>query len=279
MSEEKPKRVKKEKSKARKIIEWVVFGLFGILFAFVLVGNISSMIHKDENYGQSIRYGFGTFVILTTSMEPDIPKDSAIITYKEDVSIFKDRLAKGEIVDVTFANIATGIEFEPDTPEFKRANGGQQIVSNQIMTHRLKEIHEDPSVPFGEGRFILITTGINNHGEYALIGQYQLFTEKQYLGTVKVVNTALGGFMNFVSSPFGLLVLLLIPAGYLIVVSSIDIFKAVKEDENASQATNNNVSSERLSKISDKDKERLKKELLEEMMKAKKEEKKDERKE
>lgn len=276
MSEEKPKRVKKEKSKARKIIEWVVFGLFGILFAFVLVGNISSMIHKDENYGQSIRYGFGTFVILTTSMEPDIPKDSAIITYKEDVSIFKDRLAKGEIVDVTFANIATGIEFEPDTPEFKRANGGQQIVSNQIMTHRLKEIHEDPSVPFGEGRFILITTGINNHGEYALIGQYQLFTEKQYLGTVKVVNTALGGFMNFVSSPLGLLVLLLIPAGYLIVVSSIDIFKAVKEDENASQATNNNVSSERLSKISDKDRERLKKELLEEMMKAKKEEKKDE---
>lgn len=276
MSEEKPKRVKKEKSKARKIIEWVVFGLFGILFAFVLVGNISSMIHKDENYGQSIRYGFGTFVILTTSMEPDIPKDSAIITYKEDVSIFKDRLAKGEIVDVTFANIATGIEFEPDTPEFKRANGGQQIVSNQIMTHRLKEIHEDPSVPFGEGRFILITTGINNHGEYALIGQYQLFTEKQYLGTVKVVNTALGGFMNFVSSPLGLLVLLLIPAGYLIVVSSIDIFKAVKEDENASQATNNNVSSEHLSKISDKDRERLKKELLEEMMKAKKEEKKDE---
>ena len=273
MMSEKPKREKKEKSKARKIIEWIIFGVFGVLFAFVLVGNISSMIHKDENYGQSIRYGYGTFVILTTSMEPDIPKGSAIITYKEDVASFKDRLAKGEIVDVTFANIALGIDFEPDTPEFKRVNGGQQIVSNQIMTHRLKEIHEDPTVPYGEGRFILITTGINNHGEYALIGQYQLFTEKQYLGTVKVANSALGGFMNFVSSPFGLLILLLIPAGYLIVVSSIDIFKAVKEDENATQAAS---SGEHLSNISDKEKERLKKELLEEMIKAKKEEKKDE---
>lgn len=278
MSETRPKRVKKEKSKGRKIFEWILFSVFGALVAFILIGNVISITKREENYGQSIRYGVGTFVILTTSMEPDIPKDSAIITYKEDVSVFKERLARNEIVDITFANINIGIDFEPDTPEFKRVNGGQQVVSNQIMTHRLREVHEDTSVPFGQGRYIFVTSGINHGGVGSLIGQYQILTEKQYLGTVKIANSGLGHFMNFVSSPFGLLLLLLVPAGYLIVVSSIDIFKAVKEDEKATEVITSN-NGDKLNKISDADRERLKKELLEEMMKEKlqkKEEKKDE---
>ena len=41
MSEQvKEKRVKKPKSKARKIIEWVLTGIFLALFAFVLAGQI-----------------------------------------------------------------------------------------------------------------------------------------------------------------------------------------------------------------------------------------------
>ena len=50
-------KTKKPKSKARKIIEWVLFGIFGFACAVVLAANISAMVNKKKNYGQSIRFG------------------------------------------------------------------------------------------------------------------------------------------------------------------------------------------------------------------------------
>ena len=265
-------KVKKPKSKARKIVEWVLFGIFGVLFAFVLAGNISGMIHKDENYGQQIRFGYGSFIVLTTSMEPEIPKDSAIITYKEKVESFTSRFTKGETVDLTFVNIEVNIAFEPDTPAFKRVNGGRSVVSNQVMTHRLREVHVDDSVEYGNGKYIFITAGINTGGDYSLEGQYQIFTEKQYLGVVKISNTALGKVFNFIASPIGLIILLLIPAGYLIVVSGMDIFKTLKTAEEKEASASKD---DRLSNLSEEQRAKLKKELLDEMLKQKKGEKKD----
>ncbi len=271
------KKVKKEKSKGRKIVEWILFGIFGLLFAAVVAGNISGIVHRDEHYGQLIRFGFGNFIVLTNSMEPDIPQDSAIITFKEDVNSVKERFDRGETIDLTFMNIPIDIDFEPDTLEFKRINGGTAVYSNAVMTHRLKEIHIREDVPFGQGRYIFVTTGINNGGDYALIGQYQISTEKQYLGVVKVSNVFLGGLFNFVASPIGLIILLLVPALYLIVMSSIDIFKQLKEAEAKEQAVAASPEqSARLAGLSDEDRERLKKELLDEMIAQKRGDKKDE---
>jgi hypothetical protein len=71
----------------------------------------------------------------------------------------------------------------------------------------------------------------------------------------------------------GLIILLLIPAGYLIITSSIDIVKALKEkEETETSGTSNNAPSS-LDNIKGADRERLKKELLEEMMNKKKEKK------
>ena len=265
-------KVKKPKSKTRKIVEWVLFGIFGVLFAFVLAGNISGMIHKDENYGQQIRFGYGSFIVLTTSMEPEIKKDSAIITYKESPESFVDRFARGETVDLTFMNIEIYVDFEPDTPQFKRVNGGRPVVSNQVMTHRLREVHVDNSIEYGQGRYLFVTAGINTGGDWSLEGQYQIFTEKQYLGVVKVHNAFLGKVFNFVASPIGLIILLLIPAGYLIVVSGIDIYRTMKTAEEKEEQS---AKIGHLSNISDEERARLKQELLDEMIKQKKGEKKD----
>ena len=265
-------KIKKPKSKARKIIEWVLFGVFGVLGAFVLAANVSSMIHKKDNYGQSIRFGMGTFVILTSSMEPDIGQGTMIITMKEDVSKFQERLDKNENVDITFANVNCGIDYKPSDSKFV-----DEIVTNQVMTHRLQEVHENPGVEYGKGRYYFVTAGINTGGAHSLEGQYQIFTEAQYLGTVKVVSSFLGGFMSFVSSPLGLIVILLIPAGYLIVVSAKDIFKALKESEEGddnNSTPSGNGGGDHLNNISKADRERLKNELLEEMIKANKEGKK-----
>ena len=71
-----------------------------------------------------------------------------------------------------------------------------------------------------------------------------------------------------------LIILLLIPAVYLLVSSSIDIFKTLKESEEKEEAeSSNRVADERLSSLSEEDRARLKKELLNEMVKAKREEK------
>lgn len=267
-------KVKKPKSKARKIIEWVLFGLFGVAACFVLAANISAMIHKKENYGQSIRFGMGTFVILTTSMEPEIGKGTMIITMKEDVSEFNNRLQNGENIDITFANVDTKTgEFEPDSETFKH---GTRVVTNQIMTHRLREVHINEEKEVGNGHYIFVASGINTQGEHSLEGQYQVFTEVQYLGTVRIVNSFLGKTMSFVSSPIGLIILLLIPAAYLITMSSIDIYKAVKESEEAGEVEVHNVdpTGDHLSAMSEEERQRLKNELLEEMLEEKRKGKK-----
>ena len=72
---DKEKKPKRPKSKARKIIEWVLVGIFGAIFAFAAAATIDGMIHKNENYGQSLRFGVGTFVVQTDSMEPEYKVD------------------------------------------------------------------------------------------------------------------------------------------------------------------------------------------------------------
>ena len=71
----------------------------------------------------------------------------------------------------------------------------------------------------------------NNYGnEHANI-EHQVFSEKELLGVVKVNSPALGGFRKFIASPFGLVVLLLIPAFFVIISCGIDVYRARKEPE------------------------------------------------
>ena len=278
LSQKWKERRNKPKSKVRKAIEWVLFAIFGLVFAFILAGNISGMIHKKENFGQSIRFGWGSFVVLTDSMEPEYPVNSTIITYKEDAENIYNRFINEEdiTIDITFFNEYSGIQLEDDdfvNEEFKKINGGQAVVSNAVMTHRLREVHLDENKAVGYGRYIFVTAGINNEGVASKLGQYQVFTEKELLGVVRYKSVFLGKVFTFVSSPVGLIVMLLIPAFYLIITSSIDIFKAVKEDDEESPATEVATGSgdnNRVSELSDKDRERLKQELLEEMINKKK---------
>ena len=226
-------KVKKPKSKVRKIIEWILISIFGAAALFAMASTISGMVHKKEHYGYTIRFGVGTFVVKTESMEPEIKTGAMIITKAEDVTQFKERLDKGENIDVTFFNYPvdnTGIVLEHE--EF-----GENPTDPVYwpMTHRLREVHIREDVEFGKGRYVFVASGINEASEKYSPDQYQLFTEKEYFGTVKIANSAAGHFMDFISSPIGLIILLLIPAGYLIVASSIDIFKAVKEDEVAAE--------------------------------------------
>lgn len=262
-------KVKKEKSKVRKIIEWAFVAIFGAVALFVLAGTVSGMIHKKEHYNQSIRFGYGTFRVLTDSMEDEIKTGSMLITKAEDVNDFAKRLANNETIDITFFNVGVATNVKPDNPEYTT----ETTPVYMPMTHRLREVHVQEGVEFGNGKYVFVASGINKNSAKYSPDQYQLFTEKEYLGTVKVSNAFLGSVVGFMSQPWGLIILLLIPAGYLIVSSSIDIFKAVKEEETKSAEVDSNQG-ERLSKLSEEEKKRLKDELLDEMLKSKKEGKK-----
>ena len=280
MSEQvKEKRVKKPKSKARKIIEWVLTGIFLALFAFVLAGQIDGMVHKKEHYNQQLRFGYGTFVVKTDSMEPKYMIGTALITYNEDADKIYERFQKGEEVDITFVDVYnTNNEYTSplNNPELTKRTDPTGVP----MTHRVKEVHVNNNQEKGKGKYTFITAGINTRstnlgwkeGEPDIvINQYQAFTEKEVLGRVTVNSVFLGGVFSFVGSPLGLLVLLLIPAFYLVVSSVIDIFKAYKEPEPTTEGAggqpNNNNGPVTLSEA---DKKRLKEQLLEEMISKKK---------
>lgn len=280
MSEQvKEKRVKKPKSKARKIIEWVLTGIFLALFAFVLVGQIDGMVHKKDHYNQQLRFGYGTFVVKTDSMEPKYMIGTALITYNEDADKIYERFQKGEEVDITFIDVYnTNNEYTSplNNPELTKRTDPTGVP----MTHRVKEVHVNNNQEKGKGKYTFITAGINTRSTNLgwkegepdiIINQYQAFTEKEILGRVTVNSAFLGGVFSFVGSPLGLLVLLLIPAFYLVVSSVIDIFKAYKEPEPATEGaggpSNNNNGPVTLSEA---DKKRLKEQLLEEMISKKK---------
>ena len=279
MSEQvKEKRVKRPKSKARKIVEWILTGVFLVLFGFVMAGQIDGMVHKKDHYNQTIRFGYGTFVVQTDSMEPKYMTGTALITYNENADKIYERFTKGEDVDITFADVynANNEYTAPkNSPELTKRTDPTGVP----MTHRVREIHVNQNLAVGKGKYTFITSGINTkstnlgwrEGEPEIvINQYQAFTEKEILGRVTINSIFLGGVFSFVGSPLGLLVLLLIPAFYLVIASVIDIFKAYKEPEEAKEgasASGNNTGSVTLSEA---DKKRLKEQLLEEMIAKKK---------
>ena len=290
MSEEE-KKVKKPKSKARKIIEWVLTGIFVALFVVIGVAQIDGLVHKKDHYGQTIRFGYGTFVVKTDSMERDTNKkkvygvESAIITYLDNADkIYNDYVTyKGtdKYIDVTFYDgYSTNNEYTKplENPELTTRT---PLSEYPIITHRVREIHVNESVKVGQGKYTFIVSGINPYSKNlgsdgvnpVTINQYQVFTEKELLGRVVVGSAFLGAVFGFVSSIWGLLILLLIPAFYLIITSVIDIFKAYKEPEEAPAAASNNgetTSNSGTLDLSEEDKKRLKEELLEEMLNKKK---------
>ena len=280
MEEEKKKRVKRPKSKARKIIEWVLTGLFLAFFGVIMVGQIDGMVHRKDHYGQQIRLGYATFVVQTTSMEPEIKKGSAIVTYLYSAEEIYNKFNNGETVDLTFVD-GYNVNNETTKPS---AEGNEQYTFRTSVdpsipiTHRLIEVHYYPDVALGKGRYVFITAGINNGDKAGTdaegrVNQYQAFSESQLLGQVVANSNFLGGFFKFIGSPFGLLALLMIPAFYLVITSVLDIFKAYKDpDEEA--VTEGGPSKEGSAngnkELSEEDKKRLKEELLKEMMNKKK---------
>lgn len=266
--------VKKPKSKIRKILEWVATAIIGILFAFAAVCNVAKLLNRDDHYGQGNAFGFSNYVVLTDSMEPIYPVDSVIITYLEDPEDIAQKWKEIsplnlDPTDERCINLTFFDAYEKRIPSPKSQYYDQTQPTGSVMTHQLFGIIVNEAVEEGQGRYTFFVHGINISEHQAQQGQYQVFTEKELLGVVKTNSKFLGAISGFISSVWGLLILLLIPCLYLVITSVLDIFKAVKSDdeeevtEGASSAT-----------MSEKDYESLKQQMIDEMLNGKKGDKK-----
>jgi len=247
------KKIKKPKSKARKIIDWVITGVFGCLFLAVSGFQIAANVTKGNNFGVPNFNGHQILVVLTDSMVPDYPVSTAIFVDKVD----KSTLEVGN--DITFY-------YAP----------WEGYMSNPIVTHRIREVLIDSET----GRRYFIVGGINKNSENCMqtdgskdcTSQSQTVSEDYVLGKVTGSSRFIGAVYKFISSAWGLIILLLIPCLYLIISSVLDIYKAAKEPEEALEIGANS-SNDPLSTLSDADKERLKQEMLDEMLGGKKNDK------
>ena len=241
---ENAKKEKKPKSKARKIVEWVLVGLFSAVFAFFAVMQIVAYSTKRSNHGVPKYGNYQVLQILTDSMEPKYKVKGVV--FVEDVK--PETLEVGD--DVTFMwNV-----------------NGQMMP----MTHRLSDIKTPEET--GTGHYQFTAHGINKNSSQCsgdCTDQTQVFNEASLLGKVVGYSVVIGGIFTFMTTPWGLLVLLLLPALYLIITSVIDIVRAAKDPETETEGEIKTESEGALSGMSEEDKKRLKEELLNQMIEEK----------
>ena len=267
-------KVKKPKSKVRKIIEWVGTIILGVVFLFAAVCNIAKFASKNE-YGQGNSFGYASYVVLTDSMEPVYPVDTAIITYKEKPEVILEKW--NEIKDLDLKsdderciNITFFDAYNLPQNSGNATYTDQTNPTKTVMTHQLFNIKIDENKSEGEGKYIFFVHGINISEHQAGEHQYQAFTEKELLGVVKMNSKFVGGVSGFLSSVWGLLICLLIPCLYIVITSVLDIFKAYKdEEEPVTEGANENTTGNSINNMSQDDYEKLKQEMINEMLNGK----------
>ena len=118
----KDKKEKKPKSKARKIIEWVITGVLASLMVGLAVIQIINRTNENQNV-------FGTKYqrVLTDSMSPVYKVSDIIVVKKVSPEIIYQEWEEGKDVDVSFKWVING-----------------KTVS---MTHRIKEVqYSEPAL-------------------------------------------------------------------------------------------------------------------------------------
>lgn len=265
---------KVKKSKLRKTLEWIFLSIFGVffvvIFGFQIVGNIT----KKDNFGVPNVLGTQIMMVLTDSMEPDYKVDDMIIvqkispekiynlvasnpTTKEETIKFQDtaqnlKWIEQECLVIDTDSLKIDLSFYYSTSQLK-----------MTMTHRLVGIRLNEDIKEGSGRYDFFVQGINKESKNYSGDQGQAFDERVLLGKVQFGSTFLGIVYKGVTSVWGLLILILLPSGYLIITSILDIVKGLKEDD---EDTKQKVESTDGLQLSNEDKERLKSELLEELL-------------
>lgn len=251
----KNKKEKKPKSKARKIIDWVVTGVFVSLIVGLTVIQIINKTSKNQNVLGPLYQR-----VLTDSMSPVYKVNDIIVVKKTNPDAIYKRVNEGQNVDVSF---------------YWKVNNEKVSMTHRLITVEYsKDVQNDP-ITGEQYHYTFVAHGINKQSEWCkgtggyqdCTDQKQTFHESSLIGRVERKSH----FMTFATSIWGLLILLLIPCMYLIIASVIDICKALDDKEEIPEGgPAPDAKKDPLAGLSDKEKEKLKKQMLEEILGKKK---------
>lgn len=213
------------------VISWTVFVLLIIIGVLLIYYYISVKLYATK--GDKYEPKFSVYTIVSESMEPTINKFDVIINTKVD-----------DIEDVKINDVVTFIST-------------WQVTYGMTVTHRVVG-----TKTLDNGETCLITRGDNNTQEDATCVK-----KSELIGVVKAVIPNLGELQFFLSSKMGLLLVVLIPAVFIIIKDIFKIFNLSQEIKEENKELNNKKNNE---KNSNKGKNKKLEEAYKDLKKIKK---------
>lgn len=204
---------------AKSICGWV----FGIIIAFLVIFQMTSLITAPSNHGVANFFSYSMLNVLTDSMEPTMKVGTGIIIQKVDINVLKASSKK------------------PNTNEF---NFDGDVITfydtsrRAIITHRIVEIDKDASgnitaiYTFGDNpESQTCPSWVSSQVPCTYPANRDTILPENYIGKLVVVSDSLGGFISVVQSSWFFFVAVGVPLGVLFIWSLVDIYKATKYKE------------------------------------------------
>lgn len=178
------------------MISWAIFVVLLLCAAVLLYYFIATKIYAVKGDGYEPK--FNLYTIISPSMTPNIKVYDVIVDFKvknpEDIKV-------GDV-----------ITFNTDNPE---------LAGNSI-THRVISITKDE-----KGNYLYQTKGDAN-----LVEDSSLVPFSDVIGRVGFKIPQLGRIQFFIASSFGWIVVVLVPALYIIIKDILKLVKVLKTDDN-----------------------------------------------
>lgn len=200
------------------VVSWTIFVLLIIIGVLLVYYYVFVKLYAVK--GDKFEPKFSIYNVATGSMEPTINVDDVVINVKVD-----------SIDDVKINDVITFIS-------------AWQLNYGMTMTHRVVGVQT-----LDDGSKCLITRGDNVTQEDAAC-----VSEENLIGVVKAVVPGLGKVQRFLSSTLGWLLIIIIPALYIIVKDIIKIINLLSKKNNE-----NNLNTESIELVELEDYDKLKK--------------------
>ncbi len=186
------------------VVSWTVFVLLIIVGILLLYYFISMRLYAT--HGEKFEPKFSVYTIVSTSMEPTINVYDVIINTRVDKP---SDIKQGDVITFTST---------------------WQVTYGMTITHRVIGTKK-----LDDGSICYITRGDNNTQE-----DQACVKENNVIGVVKAVIPGLGRIQTFLSSSLGWLLIIIVPALYIIVKDILKLFKLSKEAKEENHNVDNN---------------------------------------
>ena len=188
------------------VVSWTVFVILILICIFLVYYYISVRLYATK--GEKYEPKFSIYTIVSPSMEPTINKYDVIVNTRVD-----------NIEDVKVNDVITFIST-------------WKVTYGMTITHRVVGIKE-----MDNGEVCLVTRGDNNTQEDSAC-----VTEKDIIGVTRAVIPGLGKIQSVLASKMGWLLIIIVPALYIIIKDIFKIFglaKEIKEEEKEGKNASN----------------------------------------